>query len=187
MAFNATDFADDTDFERFTLERLGPHRVRVGEPRASYHYETNPSGGGRSSISAEGGVAAGARGREELRQSLRPLRFGAAYKVLDMLVVHVLQANGVTPIENFTQKTKALAIRPASLPVPLDARPELWDRIAQTYIALKDARHAVTHRRAEVTPSGGLEVYDNNRAVTDTITGAELTSPSWPGAVARTR
>ena len=174
MAFNATDFADDTDFERFALERLGPHRVHVGEPGAIFHYEANPSGGGRSIISVGGGAAVGAQAREELRQSLRPLGFGAAYKVLDMLVEHVLRANGVTAVRWFAQKTKALATRPASLPVPLDARPELWDRIAPTYIALQDARHAVTHRRAQVTPTGELEVYDENRALTDTIAGAEL-------------
>jgi hypothetical protein len=42
MSFSAADFADDTDFERFALDRLGPHRVRLGEPGAVYHDEANP-------------------------------------------------------------------------------------------------------------------------------------------------
>jgi hypothetical protein len=96
MAFNPRAFADDTDYERFALDRLGPHRVRIAEPGLIYHDEANPEGGRRGSMTVKGGTAVmGAQAREELRRSLRPLGFGAAYKILDMLVEHVLRANGV--------------------------------------------------------------------------------------------
>jgi len=85
MTFNSLDFADDTAFERFALDQLGAHRVRVAEPKYIY---------GRRGITGKLGMAEeGTRLREELRHSLRPLGFGAAYKVLDMLVEYVLRAN----------------------------------------------------------------------------------------------
>jgi hypothetical protein len=91
-----------------------------------------------------------------------------------MLVEHVLTANGATSIRRFDQKTAALAQRPATLPVPLDGRPDLWDRLAAVYVALQDARHAVTHRRAQIGPAGELQVYDNTRRLTDTLSTTEL-------------
>jgi hypothetical protein len=171
MAFNATDFADDTDFERFALDRLGPHRVRVGEPGAIYE----PRLGGGAVISVSGGASSGSRGREELRKSLRPLGFAAAYKVLDMLVEHVLRANGgPTGRLTFKHKKQGLSTRPAVLPIPLDGRSDLWDRIAAVYVALQDGRHAVRHRRAQVTANGDLEIYDDGRVLTDAVSTTEL-------------
>jgi hypothetical protein len=116
----------------------------------------------------------GTRLREELRHALRPLGFGAAYKVLDMLVEHVLRANGAgTGRLTFQEKRKALAKRPSTLPVSLDARPELWDRLVALYIALENARHAVTHRRFQVTHAGDLQIFADSRQLVDTITNAE--------------
>ena len=176
MAFNPNEFAEDTDYERFTVDRLGLHRVRIAEPGLIYHDEANPEGGRRGSITVKGGVAVeGAEAREELRRSLRPLGFGAAYKTLDMLVEHVLRGNGVGGARmSFARKRTALSTRPASLPVPLDGRPELWDRMATLYVAFEEARHAITHRRAQVTRSGDLEVYDDSRARIDTIFSVEV-------------
>lgn len=116
----------------------------------------------------------GTRLREELRHSLCPLGFGAAYKVLDMLGEHVLRAKPtVTGRLTFQQKRKDLAGRPSTLPLPLDARPELWDRLAALYTALGNARDAVTHRRFQVTQAGDLQIFDCSRQLVDTITSAE--------------
>lgn len=129
MTFDPADFADDTGFERSVLARLGTHRVRVAEPK--YIYD-------RRGITGKLGMAEEGTGpREELRHSLHPLGFGAAYKVLDMLVEHVLRANGTLAGRlTFQEKRKALARRPSTLPAPLNARPELWDRLAALYTAL---------------------------------------------------
>lgn len=175
MAFSPTDFADDTDFERLALELLGSYRVRVGKVGMIFHDEAHPAGGRRIAISASGGASLGGRAREELRQSLSPLGFGAAYKILDVLAEHVLRANGVGGARlSFARKNQILATRPANLPVPLDGRPDVWDRITAVYMRLQDARHAVTHRRAQLGSNGDLEVYDDHRVVTDTISSAEI-------------
>ncbi len=36
MTFNSLEFADDRAFERFALDQLGAHRVRVAEPKYIY-------------------------------------------------------------------------------------------------------------------------------------------------------
>jgi hypothetical protein len=170
--FRPADFADDTDFERFVLATLGTHRADVRRPSTTH----NLRGPRNNIIVAVGAVVAGAGAREELRQSLRPLVFGAAFKVLDMLVEHVLRANGRGPGRlSFEVKRRALSgqQRPA-LPIALEAAPELWDRLAKLYVAFEEARHAVTHRRAQATAEGGLEVYDDGRRAVDTLTNSEL-------------
>jgi hypothetical protein len=130
------------------------------------------------SVSISVGDEAAAGAREEFARSLRPLSFGAAYKVLDLLVEHVLIANGRPPdsVRRFDQKSAALAQRPANLPVPLDARPDLWDRLVALYKELLNARHAVTHRRAQATSGGDIEVYDDQGNRTDTVSSSEIHS-----------
>jgi hypothetical protein len=167
MTCNSLDFADDTAFECFALDHLGPHCVRVVEPKYVY--------GRRGGITGKLGTAEeGTRLREELRHALRPLGFGAAYKVLDLLVEHVLRANGTgTGRLTFQEKRQALANPPGTLPVSLDARPELWDRLVALYTALENARHAMTHRRFQVTRAGDLQIFDGSRQLIDSVTSTE--------------
>lgn len=172
--FNASDFAEDTELERFALGRLGTHRVRPASPGATHDIRPREKGGAQTVI-AIGSIVSGASLRDELRNSLRPLAFGFAYKIVDMLVEHVLRANGATaPRLTFAEKARSLSRRPRRLPPPLDQRPELWDRLGKLYIALEEGRHAVTHRRAQASADGGLEIYDGTRGLSDTITSAEL-------------
>lgn len=119
----------------------------------------------------------GGGGVEELRRALQPPGFGAAYKVLDLLVEHVLRANGASPgrIRRFDQKGALLAKgMPSNLPIPLDRRHDLWDGVAALYPALKGARHGVTHRKAQVRSTGDLQIFDDQRRLTDTVTHGEL-------------
>jgi hypothetical protein len=175
VTFNPAEFADDTDLERLVLERLGTHRVRVADPHAIY--DRRGKAGGWNTTVRVGMVEEGIGPREELRRSLRPLGFAAAYKVLDMLVEHVLQANGAgTARLTFQQKTRSLRRRPTNLPVPLDTHPGLWDRLAALYARFQEPRHAVTHRRAQATAAGDLEIYDDGRQLVDTISNTEIES-----------
>jgi hypothetical protein len=67
--------------------------VRIAEPGLIYHDEASPEGGRRGSMTVKIGPAVmGAQARAKLRRSLRPLGFGSAYKILDMLVEHVVRA-----------------------------------------------------------------------------------------------
>jgi hypothetical protein len=174
VSFSAQDFADDTEYERLVLERLGTHRVRPAAPDMIYHLESNPRGGGSIHVTL-GAAETGARRAEELRQALQPLGFVAAYKILDMLVEHVLRANGAPGGRlTFAAKIALLSGTIRHLPRPLDVRSDLWDRAAALHSAFIEARHAVTHRRAQMTASGDLAVYDDQRRLVDMITSGEV-------------
>jgi len=170
--FDPEKFAEDTEFERFVMDRLGTHRVRPPEP-GSVH---DTRGGGPGSITVRiGSVVAGASLVEEFRRSLHALGFSAAYKVLDMLIEHVLRASGASAGRlRFADKRRAVQRRPSTLPVPLNSHTGVWDRLAALYIAFEPARHAVTHRRATTNANGDLEIYDGQRRLIDTIASDEI-------------
>jgi hypothetical protein len=171
VAFSPGDFADDTDFERAVLDRLGTHRVRF-KPPDDWVYNLR---GGRREIQVTVGSVLGGSGGEDLRSALRPLGFAAAYKTLDMLIEHVLRANGATAGRlTFQGKQNRVKQRQADLPVPLAANRDLWDRFARLYDALAEARHAATHRRAKAVGSGDLEIYDDQRRRIDQLDSGEI-------------
>jgi hypothetical protein len=176
MQFSRSNFDDDTSFERFALASLGAHQVRPKERDAIFHLEGSPRGGG-ATIDIAFAASLGTQRIEDFKASLRVLGFGAAYKTLDLMIEHVLRANGA-PQGHLTFKAKAVAVttRPRKLPPPLDAYPELWDRLAKLYVALADARHAVTHRRGGVSAAGDLQVHDNQGHQTDTVPASEVAS-----------
>src|SRR4051812_4094466 len=135
MLFSPANFADDTDFERLVLDRLGTYGVRPEKPGVAVDLRGEQAGGRGSMTGTVGGVVAGATRIDALLRSLRPLGFGAAYKVLDMLVEHVLRANGAgSGTLTFKAKKQLLRSRPATMPPPLDQHPELWDRLARLYV-----------------------------------------------------
>jgi hypothetical protein len=177
VTFSATNYAADTDLERFVLDRLGTHRIRLAEPTATHDVRGRVGGVGGTIFVKVGEATTGLGARDELARSLRPLGFGAAYKVLDLLVEHVLRADGAGPDRlTFEKKSASLKRRPSQLPVPPDGRPDLWDRLARTYASLQEARHAVTHRRAQASQAGDLEIYDDNRAVIDCVSSGEISA-----------
>ena len=129
---------------------LGTHPISPVPSCLTYHADPNPQGG--SASGTIGTVVSGTQLRDELRDKLQPLSFGAAYKVLDMLVEHVLRANR-TPAGplTFVYKVNALKRGVVQLPAPIDSHTGVWDRLAKLYSDLEQARHAVTHRQ------GGIE------------------------------
>jgi hypothetical protein len=174
MPVSPADFAEDTSFERSVLDLLGTHRIEIQEPSSTHDIRGRVDGVGGNTTVQVGMIDSAFGGREELRRPLRPLGFAAAYKVLDLLIEHVLRDNGaVFGRMRFDQKVAALAQRPVTLPVPFDGRPELWDRLAVLYICFQEPRHAATHRRAQVSDEGDLQSYDDG-VLTDTVSGAEI-------------
>lgn len=124
MSFVPADFADDTDLERLTVARLGAARHEAD----STSYDLR--GLKRSDplrIERTLTASVGFEARQELRQSLQPVAFGAAYKIVDMLVEHVLRSGGASGRLTFAHKTRVLRARPANLPVPFASHPDFWD------------------------------------------------------------
>jgi hypothetical protein len=155
MPGNLTDFADDTAFERYLLDRATPllprsqgtsvielgeagsAGVTVGVPPAAVHVSM-----GDSSRSPEGQLGA---------YDIRPLLFCAAWKVLDLLCELALEQAGVARqgrryLVDF-KVGEAANGRVAPTP-PFDGRPDLWARIMGTHGATGELRHSLVHRRS---------------------------------------
>ncbi|MFI8975319.1 hypothetical protein ACIGO9_20705 [Nocardia asteroides] len=88
--------------------------------------------------------------------SVRAMIFGAAWKVLDLLVELSLN-RGPAPrnryrIELKTQQASAGNVSP--LP-PFGTIPDVWDRVMTSYVATTALRHSLVHRRLEVDQTTG--------------------------------
>lgn len=175
MTFQPAGFAEDTDFERLVIGLLGTHRVRPAAPGAIYDARGKPRGG---NITVRVGTADSFGNRvEDLKESLRPVGFGA--RLQDLGHAHRARFAGLRSFGRPPQlqdEGSQPRIPSEHAPRSFDTRPELWDRLASLYTTFQEARHAVTHRRAQATQTGDLEIHDERRQVIDTVARDEIKS-----------
>lgn len=165
MPMNIVKFEDDTAFERYALARgfsMIPQRnatnvvdlgdvLSVAAQSAPPHVVVTASD---SSTSVEG---------QSLSEDIRPLMFGAAWKVLDLLVESCLVAVGEQGQRQKKEysigcKTKKARTGEVPAPSPFDGRGELWTRIMRCYAATETLRHSLVHRRLTLDPSTGAMI-----------------------------
>jgi hypothetical protein len=161
MPTRLTEFSDDTAFERYLLDRATPLLPRsqgtsvielgeagsvgvaVGAPPARVHVSMGDSTGSGGQLSAN---------------DIRPLLFGAAWKVLDLLCELALEQAGVRPQgRRYTIRfkvTEAAVGRVLPTP-PFNGRPDLWTRIMGTYASTEELRNSLVHRRLDIAPATG--------------------------------
>jgi hypothetical protein len=163
MPTNLTEFEDDTAFERYVLDRATPLM-----PRSSGSTVIELQGSDSTSLAVEAQPAmvhVGAddsSGSGEHRLSpddIRPLLFGAAWKVLDQLIELGLEQMSFTHDLKWRYSI-GLKVREAGKgtvrPVPpFDGRPDLWTRVLKSYAATADLRNSLAHRRLTVDRSTG--------------------------------
>jgi len=147
-----TEFEESTAFERWTLEALVPLPPRrphqaVKDAAANHVWITTGTAVVR--------VYAG--GVQEVHVDLRPLAFGAAWKVLDLLLELAYANAGTTAASGrlTIAKKENLARQGHGTLAPLTTDRALWRTLTSTYAATKQARHSLVHRRAEVDPATG--------------------------------
>ena len=163
MPTNLTEFADDTSFERYLLDRATPllpraegtsvielgeggsHGVAVGVPPAMVY------------VSA--GDSTRSQGDQLSTDDIRPLLFGAAWKVLDLLCELALEQAGVVHDHGW-RYTIAFKVREATSgsvapALPFDGHPDLWVRIMRVYASTEELRNSLVHRRLVITPATG--------------------------------
>jgi hypothetical protein len=171
------DFEIATEFERRALEEAVPG-FRFPVP-ASVTLELWDSGstslavGSVSSSSSVGDVA-------KLRANVRPLLFGAAWKILDLLVELAL-ANARIPPDN--KKTGEYRITTKQSEAPkgicpsLSSHPQAWAAIAEIYGNTAELRHCLVHRTATVaTPSGEFNGTNKSGIPLQPLTSVEQDS-----------
>ncbi|MHB8440201.1 MAG: hypothetical protein ACYDD4_13740 [Acidimicrobiales bacterium] len=113
--------------------------------------------GVHESLSA--GAVSAATGR------LRPLTFGAAYKVVDLMLETALEAAGLSPANGRRWRIdeKAAHARTSSghLPPLSDDAPEIWRGLCDLYATWDEVRHSLVHRKAQVDQAtGSLTGFD---------------------------
>ncbi|MEU2539286.1 hypothetical protein [Streptomyces iakyrus] len=155
MPTSLQDFEDDTGFERLTLDRVTPLLPR-SEASSVLDLDAN-------NLAVTPGVAvasvdstSGAPGADLKFDDVRPLFFGAAWKVLDQLIEFALERGGIAPKKGtrFTIEEKAQQARTGRVPPvpPFDHHPDLWLRLAHIYASTEELRNSLTHRRFTVDP-----------------------------------
>jgi hypothetical protein len=163
MPTNLTEFADDTAFERYILDRATPLLPR---PQGSSVIELGEAGSSNVSVAVQPAtvyVSAGdstrSPGGQLSADDIRPLLFGAAWKVLDLLCELALEQAGVAHNQGW-RYTITLKVREATsgnvAPTqPFDCRPDLWTRIMGTYASTEQLRNSLVHRRLVITSATG--------------------------------
>ncbi len=162
MPTNLAEFKDDTEFERYVLDRVAPLLPR-SEGTAVIECGEGSFGVtiGAPTVTArvQAGDSSGSANGELSRDDIRPLLFLAAWKVLDQLCELALEEAGERPDHGrrwrIDQKAgKAEDGRVAPRP-PFDAHPDLWARIMSAYANTTELRNSLVHRLSGVDPVTG--------------------------------
>jgi hypothetical protein len=91
--------------------------------------------------------------RNLIIHKLRPLLFGAAWKILDLLVEYGL--NQITPQAQWTIQAKQ-AKASSAVVAPISNDQDVWSRVAALYANTVEARHCLIHRRFVFSAVGDM-------------------------------
>lgn len=161
MSPNIVTFEDDTAFERYVLARRFP---LVPQPQArnvvdlgDIHSVAAQSAPPHAVVTASDSSSSA---EDQLRsEDIRPLMFGAAWKVLDLLVESRLVAavkHGKGQKKDYYSiacKTQKARDGQVSVPPPFHDRGESWTRIMKCYATTETLRHSLVHRRLTSDPT----------------------------------
>lgn len=119
------DFAESTEFERLVLDRLMPCYESGSSDKLDLREAM--TGSGPVQVTTSGTFSLSAQAVAEATASMLPLLFGAAWKLLDLIVELALQ-QGLAPSRdgNWAIKAKARALRGDANAAVLGGNPALW-------------------------------------------------------------
>lgn len=146
------DFAESTEFERLVLDRLMPCYGSGSSEEMDLREAL--AGSGPVQVTISGTLSLSAHAVAEATANMLPLLFGAAWKLLDLIIELALQ-QGAAPSDTghwpIQTKAKALASGKANAAV-LGADPPLWAALVALYINTTEHRHCLVHRLAGFCP-----------------------------------
>ncbi|MDR7173064.1 hypothetical protein J2W56_006830 [Nocardia kruczakiae] len=152
MPKSVAEYADDTAFERYVLSRATPF---FPSPKGGIEIllPDDDTVGAKVIVSVADSTTC-PPGQHLTAQDVYPLLFGAAWKVLDLLMDLRLHEEGVQPERNgeytFTQKVGQANggnLGPAN---PLKA--SIWNVVMRVYTATQELRHSLVHRGIRIDP-----------------------------------
>jgi hypothetical protein len=184
MITTSQEFEESTAFELYVLETVRPAIEQHGEASIDLR-------GGKTiapvSININESLSAGAVDR--LKDELAPLLFGAAWKVLDLLLEFALNRAGLSPAGldlTIADKRRHALNASGDLSV-LGCSNQVWAGVLLVYATTVEHRHCLVHRTAKVdATSGTLEGIDRNRQPLKPLTRDEqVTLAKASGLIAR--
>jgi hypothetical protein len=163
MPTNLSEFEDDTAFERYVLDRATPLLPRVAGTSVIELGDANSTSVavGVQPVTVHVGVvdSTGSGGDQLSPDDIRPLLFGAAWKILDQLVELGLGLANVAHDRrwDYSISLKVGAATRGTVPAvpPFDGRSDLWTRVMHSYPATEAVRHSLVDRRLTVDRSTG--------------------------------
>jgi hypothetical protein len=143
---SVAEFDDATVFERWALQALVPL------PTARPHSSIKDIGNNAVRVAAETAVAVEyAGGVRKVDVDLRPLAFGTAWKVVDLLIELALAQSGLGTNGRLSITRKVREARTAAgVCPPLSTDRVLWAALTSAYAGTAEIRNSLVHRTAEV-------------------------------------
>jgi hypothetical protein len=165
MISTVEEFDDSTLLERRMLEWASPRSRRSKTP-------TRTDLRGLQNISVGlSGVSTSDSDRGEALEEFRPLLFGTAWKILDLLLEYALDGLAGPKLKRWQIEAKRSHAKSFAGGLPgLTGTKGIWPRLCLIYDATVEARNALVHRRLEVDASGS---FVNLAASPSTITAVE--------------
>lgn len=151
MISTAQEFDDSTLLERRMLEWASPRSRRSKTPTRTDLRDSQNITVGLT------GVSTSDSGRREALEEFRPLLFGTAWKILDLLLEYALNGLAGANQKAWTIEAKRQHARSFAGTVPgLTGTTSIWQRLSLVYDATVEARHALVHRSLEVDVNGSF-------------------------------
>jgi hypothetical protein len=159
MITTRSEFEDETAWERSVIALTVPLMPLVASG-ADLDLRTRDI---KISVSS---AVNGSEAVEELRNSLLPLVFGAAWKILDLALELAFALGGLSPQKGtrwtIAEKSRHALAKNGSLPGFVTSAP-VWQSLGPLYAGTSEVRHALVHRRVQVEPSTReLRAFDSN-------------------------
>jgi len=144
-----SEFEESTAFERLVLDRLRP--LISSEGTQTLDLRAAMAGTGPTVIDLSFTDSLSASAVESVTLDVMPLLFGAAWKVLDLLMELALHQAGIQP-DRKTEYTIAAKVKFAKngdgVCVITSTDQPLWTTLCAAYAATFEHRHCLVHRRA---------------------------------------
>lgn len=159
MITTPQEFENGTAFELYILEKVGPATAQHSDTSIDLRNETH------AEVRISGVASISASAIEQLKDELTPLLFGAAWKVIDLLLEFALNSAGLSPSRhNWSIAEKQNnATRGAGDRQILGCSAPVWGALLQVYAATVEHRHCLVHRTASIDAAGTLTGVDKNQ------------------------
>jgi len=161
MISTLQDFEEGTAFELYVLERVRPAIEQHGGASIDLHGSKTIAAVGVFVSESVSGAAVDA-----LKDELAPLMFGAAWKVLDLLLEFALNRAGLAPARNdwsIAEKQQHALSGRGDRAVLRCSQP-VWETLLRIYATTVEHRHCLIHRTAKVDArTGTMEGVDRNQ------------------------